>query len=59
MATRLSGSGRLRGKPFARVAPKLAPSERILIRDDRPPTLGAATQVGRSAGLSASNRDDP
>jgi len=33
IATRLSGSVRLRGKSFVRVAPKLAPSERILIRD--------------------------
>jgi len=31
----------------------------ILIRDDRPPALRAATEVGRSAGLFAINRDGP
>jgi hypothetical protein len=30
-AIRLSGSVRLGGKPFARVAPSLAPSDRVLI----------------------------
>jgi hypothetical protein len=58
IAIGLSGSVRFRGKPFAGVAPTLAPSDRILIRVHGKAALRAATQIGGPISLSAIRRKE-